>query len=653
MDHDSVASPPTARAERQLGSGLALFIAVGTSLLLATSAGLTMKFASERTGELAARERRVHATTAEIRYLDEVLTMSANMAAATGEARWKRRYDAHVERLDRAIKELRAVAPLLFDREVGQDTDAANVRLVAMESRAFDLVDANRSADARAILDGAEYARDKELYAEGNRRAQQALIEWAAEANASVERWVAALAALSAGLGIVTAIAWVLFSRATRDERARLELEHERERRHAEEAANRAKSQFIAHMSHELRTPLTAILGYADLLRENDSDAETERRIAAETIHRNGDHLLAIINDILDVSKIEAGAMTVESVEVDLVELVHDVVELLGGRAKAKGIDLVREWASPVPRRVSTDPLRLRQILINLLGNAIKFTERGRVRLRVEWKPGAGQKGWLSCEIEDSGIGMTPEQLAKLFKPFAQADGSMSRRFGGTGLGLTISRRLAELLGGEITVKSEPGRGSSFTCRVPVGSDSHEPLCTPDAALPRARRDDGDAPPLGSVDAATTSEALAAADVSRPLLGARILLAEDGRDNQRLISLMLRRAGAHVTVVDDGYAALAELEAQGELGASPVSSRFDLVLMDMQMPELDGYRATERLRATGSTLPVIALTANTMEGDRERCLAAGCSGYLSKPIDRQALLTECSTRIYASTPQPK
>jgi PAS domain S-box-containing protein len=380
------------------------------------------------------------------------------------------------------------------------------------------------------------------------------------------------------------------------------------------EAASRAKSEFLANMSHEIRTPMTAILGFVDLLDDPDVNL-AERRRHIETIRRNGEHLLSIINDILDLSRIEAGHMPIERIECSPGAIAQDVDRLMRFRAQAKRLTLITSVDPALPALVRSDPTRLRQILVNLVGNAIKFTERGEVRVRVSPDESLAEQG-VCIEVSDTGIGMSAEQVSRLFRPFTQADSSTTRRYGGTGLGLTITRRLAQMMGGETQVRSTPGVGSSFTVRVV-------------------------APWL---DASSASDAQRASDEREPasaqapsLAGVHVLLAEDGVDNQRLISFHLRRAGATVTVVDDGAAALHAVLAARASGAA-----IDLVLMDMQMPTLDGYGAARGLRDAGWTGPILALTAHAMGGDRDKCLAAGCDEYLTKPINPAGMIDMCA-----------
>ncbi len=381
------------------------------------------------------------------------------------------------------------------------------------------------------------------------------------------------------------------------------------------EAANRAKSEFLANMSHEIRTPMTAILGYSDLLIDEEQ-SPVDRLECIQTIRRNGAHLLALINDILDISKIEANRMTIERLAFPPCEVIADVEMLMRMRAAAKGLSFEVEYATPMPETIQSDPTRFRQILLNLAGNALKFTEAGGVRMIARLIRGAeDEEATLSVEVVDTGIGIQPERMDHLFASFSQADSSMARRFGGTGLGLAISRRLARMLGGDITVRSTPGEGSAFTVLISAGRMSGVKM------VPSGARQ-------GAIIALDPAR-----DIDVPRLdGVRLLLAEDGPDNQRLIAFHLRKAGATVVIADNGRAAVehafASLSGQG----------FDVILMDMQMPELDGYSATRYLRAHGYERPIVALTAHAMAGDRERCLAAGCDDYTTKPIDCAALL---------------
>jgi len=378
----------------------------------------------------------------------------------------------------------------------------------------------------------------------------------------------------------------------------------------AAESANRSKSDFLANMSHEIRTPMTAIMGYAELLTD-PSYATEHLGDAVRIIHRNGEHLVTLINDILDISKIEAGRMTVERIVVDPVQIVDDAMALMKPKAATKGLSLEADLNWPLPATVPTDPTRLLQILVNLIGNAIKFTQSGGVRIGVSL-----DGSLLRVAVRDTGIGMTPEQVQRLFKPFTQADTSTTRRFGGTGLGLAISRNLAKLLGGDITVTSLPGDGSEFVVTVDAGVVEQS----------RLRLD------------RTAKAGVQPASASAPKLGraCTILLADDGKDNQKLISFHLTRAGARVKVVENGRQAADEAMAAAARG-----NPYDLIFMDMQMPELDGYGATRELRARGYPGPIVALTAHAMAEDREKCLNAGCDDYASKPVTARTLIGLC------------
>ncbi len=388
------------------------------------------------------------------------------------------------------------------------------------------------------------------------------------------------------------------------------------ESKDAAQHANVAKSEFLAKMSHEIRTPMTAILGYTDLLSGSDITL-SDRDNYLTVIRRNGEHLLQLINDILDLSKIEAGKLSMEMCPCDVASVIADVASMMRVRAEQKGISLSVEYTGEFPETIVTDSVRLRQALVNLVGNAVKFTERGGVRIVVTFLPQcSGGEAAVQIQIIDTGTGVPPEKLEKLFEPFAQADISTSRKYGGTGLGLAITRHITALLGGKMTLESTLGQGSTFVLTVPTGSlDGVKMLKKPGEAVQ-------------SKSASTAEQSID----ENSLAGLRILLAEDGRDNQLLISAVVRKAGAEVEIAENGLVAVEKASPTG-------AATFDVILIDMQMPEMDGYNATRILREKGLTCPIIALTAHTMTGDKERCLAAGCTDYCSKPINRPLLIT--------------
>ncbi len=406
----------------------------------------------------------------------------------------------------------------------------------------------------------------------------------------------------------------------------------------AARAADAAKSAFLANMSHEIRTPMTAILGHADLLAEDGPDVDRRHLArAVASIRRNGRHLLALVNDVLDLSRIEAGRMTLESVPVSPVEVLADAVEIVRHAAREKELALEARFDGPIPERVETDPTRLRQVLVNLLGNAVKFTAHGSVTVRVTAVPAGDASGddRLRFAVVDTGIGMTPEQRDRIarFEAFTQADAGTSRAYGGSGLGLRISHRLAELLGGELAVESEPGRGSTFTATIAPTVAAETRRLTPAEAETAFRRTVGDGP---------TPDA---EGHGRPLAGRRVLLAEDGPDNQRLLRWIVERAGGEVTVVPDGRQAVDRL--LGTAGAPPPES-FDLLLLDMHMPELDGYGAIRALRTAGCGIATVAVTASVINGDEPTCIDAGCDAYATKPVDRPRFLAACEQALRAA-----
>ena len=368
------------------------------------------------------------------------------------------------------------------------------------------------------------------------------------------------------------------------------------------EAANatHAKSKFLASMSHEIRTPLTSIIGFAETLSEHNQDPE-DLSHAAESIKRSGNHLYQIINDVLDISKIEAGQIELEMIEASPTIIVSEVTAMMEEKIKKKGLKFRSNFYFPLPKVIVTDPTRLRQILLNLLGNAVKFTHEGIICINTYYLPDERQ---MKFEISDTGIGMPPDGIAKVFEPFSQAEKSTTRRFGGTGLGLSISKQLAEKMGGDIVCSSGQGVGSTFTTTISIGNILEPQL-------------------IYETDDLSELQVSTVAKTDRKQLKGKVLLAEDTIENQKLIALHMRKAGIEVTVVDDGKQAV----------ETALERDFDLILMDMQMPVLGGLDATRQLRQEGYVKPIVALTANTSQSDKELCLEAGADAFLSKPID--------------------
>jgi PAS domain S-box-containing protein len=397
------------------------------------------------------------------------------------------------------------------------------------------------------------------------------------------------------------------FEDVTQLEEAKVEMKKAKE---LADEANQSKSEFLANMSHEIRTPMNSILGFTEALRRGlDENNEVQRQDYLDTIHSSGQHLLDLINDILDLSKVESGRLELELTSCSPHQIVHEVVNFMKVRTREKGISLDYEFSGDLPETIETDPTRLRQMITNLIGNAIKFTEEGGVKVLVKMA-GNRRKPKMEFSIIDTGIGMDAGTQKRIFNPFVQADASVTRKFGGTGLGLAISKRFATALGGDITVKSKVGKGSVFSAVVEIGSIKNIDFINSEQALRNLKKDE-------KID-----------HVPLQLPTSRILVVDDGEPNRKLMKLVLERAGVSVETTTNGK------EAFKKASLNP----FDVILMDMQMPVMDGFTATRLLRESGYTAPIVALTADAMKGAEQRCLDAGCSGYLTKPIDMDEVM---------------
>lgn len=430
-------------------------------------------------------------------------------------------------------------------------------------------------------------------------------------ANRSMQAW----SVLAGGViftGLLSVFLLLLTGRAVRVESLVEERTQElQESNEKLKSAMLAKTEFLANMSHEIRTPMTAILGFLDMLSRDSLTDPQERQKAFETMRRNGQHLLTIINDILDLSKIESGHLNLEHIPIDPGELIEDVCRTFQIMAEKKGLLLS---VTTCRVRIMGDPVRFRQILMNLVSNAIKFTPAGRVQIVSEFDPSSRD---LVVQVQDTGIGMTPEQVSRLFQPFAQADAATARRYGGAGLGLRISRKLAEMMGGDLRVETESGRGSTFILRLP-----HRELAVIDVTIAKKS-----SPPV----------------IQPALAGHKILIVDDGADNRLLLSMFLRRAGAEPVTCSSG------VELFKMLDQSPgFLNDIDLILMDLQMPELDGSATIQRLRQQRYTVPIIAISANILESATMGCHESGIQAFLTKPIQIESLVETCQQAIQSA-----
>ncbi len=800
-----------------MGAAVVVPVVLATCLIWASHSIYSSHLAAEvQTATLAK-------AAARILHLDEVLTMSVRMAAATGDKVWIARYQQFEPELDRIIQEATSLVPSGDELKMASATDEANVALVKIEKRSFELVLVGRKEEAWVLLTGSEYERQKKIYADGmtalvqkmetrqqnesetqnlhlksymigqglavaffiamwylvlrsavaawRRKAgklkimadelqlseeslrrdearQRALLELSQKTELSAAKiskyametsieltgsTIGYIAFLNEDESVLTMHYWSnaamaqcamihkpivyqvkdtgLWGEAIRRREAvitndyaapnsakrgtpeghvkltrhmnipvfdgskivavagvgnkktdytqadvtqltlmmegmwritrRKQVEEDLRRAKEEaEAANVAKSLFLANMSHEIRTPMTAILGFAEIMGSSIECCTTcpdhkscptrvENKEYIQVIQRNGQHLLGLINDILDLSKIDAGKLEVERVPCSPVQLVEETMSLMRVQAIEKGLTLEARYEFPIPETVLSDPVRIRQILVNLVGNAVKFTDHGQVEIVVRYTLDQTDRTALAFEVKDTGIGMTSEQIGRLFQPFVQADSSTTRQYGGTGLGLVISKKLAEALGGDIQVVSQPDAGSTFTFTM------LDQLPTTARLLNN----------LSEMAVRSSNRPHLASPATVRLLG-RVLLAEDSSVNQKLVSIILHKAGAEVDLADNGRVAV-----EKALAALSAETPYDVILMDMQMPEMDGYESTRKLRQSGYQGPIVALTAHAMTGDRDKCLAAGCDDYLAKPVNRLALLLTIARLIGNPEPQ--
>jgi two-component system, sensor histidine kinase len=502
----------------------------------------------------------------------------------------------------------------------------SNATLVGMEQRAFEYVSEQRLAEARGVLFTLRYIRQNDIY-DANLAAFDKELERAVhlttESTASRARMVATISGIA--LPIV-AVCWLtallglnrwrvalqesnerLSSQAVELSTLNKELDRKIEdharAQLAAEQADRAKGDFLANMSHEIRTPMNGVIGMTELLL--DTPLDSTQRDYADTVRTSARSLLSVINDILDFSKIEAGKLTVQASQLDLHRCLRDAVNLLAVQARGKGIELNLHIAPDVPEYVVGDGDRLRQVLLNLGGNAIKFTERGTVSVYVERYQENASGTTVRVTVEDTGIGISAEHIGALFNPFTQVDSSSTRRFGGTGLGLSISRRLVELMGGQLDVRSVLGEGSAFSFTVPLGEASSQSAAPIAANEPRSLTTGLDLP-------------------------AKVLVVEDNPVNQVVARRFLQRLGCDATIASDGHSAIREWQ-EGE---------YDLILMDCQMPGLDGYDATREIRRQEPAdvrIPIVALTAHAMKDAKLECLRAGMDDFLTKPFTLEQL----------------
>jgi signal transduction histidine kinase/CheY-like chemotaxis protein/HPt (histidine-containing phosphotransfer) domain-containing protein len=578
-------------------------------VLIALASAATTWIVSQRIRTVTTNQVTVIAASERLQHESEVLELLVQMAIATGDESHAVRYGEVRPELRESLQQLRDAIQLSENRDTFSRVERAEQEISAIEYFALDLAVADRRDEARALLSNPRYRNLVSGYRQGLLSIEQRSRAFINDTRLETGRYLSLNFGTSLIALLLIGLAWVVLVRP-----ARAWAEQLADARRRAENATRAKSDFLAVMSHEIRTPLNSIIGFADLLLTDPEVQGTQRR-EVELIQGAGTMLLTVVNDLLDFSKIEAGKIELAPEPFALETLIDNSVSIVRGSAEMKGLEMRVAIDPCLPPFYLADETRLRQVLLNLLNNAVKFTAEGLVSLAVARQASEGDRERIRFTVTDTGVGIDPESQVQLFRPFAQADASITRRYGGTGLGLSISKQLVELMGGEIGFLSQPGQGSSFWFTV---------------SLPRAERP-------SMFDDHTPAETRHAAC---------ILVAEDLPMNQELARAMISRAGHEVVIVDDGREALEAVQAR----------HFDLVLMDIQMPRMDGITATLEIRKLpppAGNIPIVAMTANVLPQQVTEFLAAGMNGHVAKPVRQRELNAAIASALAAAPARPR